>query len=505
MRALAKHLVGLKLSGGDHDGERFRVLPWERRFVYGAFRGAGDAALSVARGNGKSALVAGIATAVVDPAGPLTGSRREVVCVASSFAQGRIIFEDVLHFLRADGHDLDNRRRWRVQDSQNVATCEHKPTGARVRCIGSDPKRAHGMRPALALADEPAQWDRAKSDRMLAAIRTGLGKVPGSKLIALGTRPAAETHWFSKMLAGGAAYSQCHAARATDPPFQLRTWRKANPSLDHLPSLLEEIRGEADDARRDPAMLAAFQSLRLNMGVADTSEAVLLHADVWESIEVVKPQCRGPYVLGVDAGTTAAMSAASAFFIETGALDCFAVFPERPSLEDRGTADGVGGLYVDMARRGELLRAGEYVSDLGFLLAESLRRWGRPKVIAADRWREGEVRQALTDARFPLADLRLRGMGFRDGSEDVRAFRRSCLAGHVRPGRSLLLRSAMSEARTVSDPAGNEKLSKGTEGQRRARAKDDAAAAAILAVAEGSRRGPAGFAAGRSWRYRGAA
>ena len=41
------------------------------------------------------------------------------------------------------------------------------------------------------------------------------------------------------------------------------------------------------------------------------------------------------------------------------------------------------------------------------------------------------------------------------------------------------------------DPAGNEKLAKGREGWRRANARDDAAAAAILAVAEGSRRASA--------------
>ena len=40
----------------------------------------------------------------------------------------------------------------------------------------------------------------------------------------------------------------------------------------------------------------------------------------------------------------------------------------------------------------------------------------------------------------------------------------------------------------MSDPSGNEKLAKAAEGGRRVRAKDDAVAAAILAVAEGRRR-----------------
>ena len=57
------------------------------------------------------------------------------------------------------------------------------------------------------------------------------------------------------------------------------------------------------------------------------------------------------------------------------------------------------------------------------------------------------------------------------------------------PVKSLLLTAAMGEARVLTDPAGNSKLAKGSEGGRRMRAKDDAAAAAILAVALGVRRG----------------
>ena len=114
MRALIDYLGGLQLAGGDHDGDPFTVLGWQRRFLSGAFRGIGDAGLSVARGNGKSALVAAVACAVVDPAGPLTGTRREVVVVAASFDQSRIIFEDVLAFLGAR-YDLSDRAEWRRQ------------------------------------------------------------------------------------------------------------------------------------------------------------------------------------------------------------------------------------------------------------------------------------------------------------------------------------------------------------------------------------------------------
>ena len=129
-------------------------------------------------------------------------------------------------------------------------------------------------------------------------------------------------------------------------------------------------------------------------------------------------------------------------------------------------------------------------------------RFGRPSCVVADRWREAELRDALDRAAVPRAAVETRGMGFQDGAADVRAFRRACADGRVTPAASLLLRSAMAEARTVSDPAGNAKLSKGSQGGRRLRARDDAAAAAIIAVAAGVRQ-PA--APPRYWRYAGVA
>ena len=49
------------------------------------------------------------------------------------------------------------------------------------------------------------------------------------------------------------------------------------------------------------------------------------------------------------------------------------------------------------------------------------------------RWREAELRQHLEAARFPLAELVIRGQGFKDGGPDMRAFRAAVLGDHVRP------------------------------------------------------------------------
>ena len=502
---LERYIEGLRLAGGDHDGERFVLLDWERDFVAGAFGQDDDAALSVGRGNGKSAIVAAIACAVIDPRSPwvcgdeldlsdvdtfkasirLAPKRREVVVVAASFEQSRVIYEDCLAFLAHYG--LSNRKMWSKQDSANRAQLQFRPTGSRIRCLGSDPSNAHGLRPWLILADEPAQWPFGTADRMLAALRTGLGKTPNSRLVALGTRSNNPHHWFSKMLHGvGAGYSQMHAADNDDDPSDRRVWLKANPSLDHLSSLERRIVMEHEDALRDPSLMASFKALRLNLGVADTDEALLLDSDVWTACEGDAP-AQGPYSLGIDLGHTAAMSAACAFWPETGRLEAVAMFGDQPPLHERAVADHVGDLYESMRARGELLLHDGWVPSPSLLLAEALKRWGVPAVVSADRWREGELRDALASAAMPVVPLVLRGQGFRDGAADVRAFRTAVLGGRVQPVVQLLMRSAMAEARVVGDVAGNWKIAKSSQGGRRQSARDDAVAAAILAVAEAER------------------
>ena len=493
---LVQYLESLTVTQGARAGEPFAVLPWQRRFLAGTFRpGVRQSALSVARGNGKSTLLAGVAAATLD--GPLAVRRGETIVAASSFRQARVIFEHCLAFL-GPALERDGRERWRVADSAQTATLEDRQTGARVRCIGSDAQRMHGLAPALVLADEPAQW-QSGGDRAYAALATSLGKLPGSRLVALGTLPDSPEHWFSKLCAGGADYAQVHAARPDDPPFQARTIARANPSLAAMPDLADVIKAEARQARRDGGAFAAFAALRLNLGTSDVDRPLLLAAGVWRLCEGDAAERAGPCVWGVDLGGSAASSAIAAYWPATGRLEALAAFPREPDLRTRGARDAVGTLYLDMARRGELVTLGGRAVSIPELVAEAAARFGPPAAVIADRWRAAELTDALEAASIPPGALVLRGMGFKDGAADVRGFRRACLENRVQAPPSLLLASAIAGAVTVTDPAGNAKLAKNVEGGRRKEHRDDAAAAAILAVAEGERQRAA--APARPFRY----
>ena len=105
-----------------------------------------------------------------------------------------------------------------------------------------------------------------------------------------------------------------------------------------------------------------------------------------------------------------------------------------------------------------------------------------PAAIVGDRFRHAEFMEALRGAGLDRVPCVWRGMGWRDGSEDVERFRRALFEAKIRSVPSLLLRSAFADAITLVDPAGNAKLVKG-----RSTGRIDAAAASVIAVAQGVR------------------
>ena len=167
MKGLVKSLESAPVGDGDLIGEPFKCLPYQRKFLDGAFKpGILRAGLTLARGGGKSGLASALALDSIRPAGVLHVVGGETVIVASSFAQARIIFEAVKTSLELMGEDGE----YRIRDQQNLADIQHRTTKARLRVAGSDNRRAHGWRFNLAIVDEPAQHG-PRGEILAAAIR----------------------------------------------------------------------------------------------------------------------------------------------------------------------------------------------------------------------------------------------------------------------------------------------------------------------------------------------
>ena len=475
---MARWAARLEVPSGSLAGKPLRLFPWQRRVLRELDDPRLELAISMARGGGKTTFLALILAGFMHPEFGLMPRGGEAIIAASSMAQGRLAFGDALDFLRQCPElDIDDKSAWRLNDSANRAELRYLPLNTRLMALGNDPKKMHGRRPTIQLGDELAQWDSGKIGAMMSAMKTAGGK-SDCRTLWIGTAPLPGTgHPFEAELAK--ANALIWRADPEDDIYKVSTWHKANPSLKFLPALRAAYEKEAETAKTDEAAEIRFRALRLNGGGAGVSDDVLIHAATWLKCESRDNDTSGAPVVGLDLASSGMAGAAACW--PTGATDAFAAFPHGNGLADRGRKDGVGDLYQRMETRRELLLSARHHISIADILDEVISRWGVPSCLVVDRWREAELRQVLDDVQFPRTVLVVRGMGERDGGADIRAFRRAT-GDWLAADESLLLRHSLGVARVTTTPSGNQKF------KRHGTARDDAAIALTLAVAEASRR-----------------
>ena len=483
-------LEGLKIPEGPLAGKPVKLAPFQRRFVRGALAdGVNVAVLSIGRGNAKTALAAGIALAAL--VGEVDRQpRREVLIAARTRDQARIAFDFVTGFLRTLPDETQARctiRRSPRLEIEYDGDGGADAGGHVIRAIAADGKSALGSAPTLVLMDERGHWSRDQGDALEHALLSGLGKRGGRALI-ISTSAADDTHPFSVWLdqEQEGVYRQEHRPSPGLPADDPASLKEANPgAVAGIGSSLDWLQAQARRAiARGGSTLTSFRLYNRNERVSGETRDVLLTVDEWLACETANPPARsGQVVIGVDLGGSASMSAAAFYWPDTARLECLGTFPARPSLADRGAADGVSGRYVEMADRGELSTLGEATVPVAAWLVEIMRHVAGEAIaaITADRYKQAELGEAIDRAGI-RAPIVWRGQGFRDGGEDCERFRRAAYDGRVITSPSLLLRSAFADAVTLRDPANNLKLAKA-----RSTGRIDAAAATVLAVAEGAR------------------
>ena len=479
-------LQSLRIPEGPNAGDPVKLAPFQRQFVKGALDEAVNVAvLSIGRGNAKTALSAGIAL------GALLGvwddqPRREILIAARTRDQARIAWDFVQGFAQSLPDDVQKqltfRRSPRLEIEFEDATGSHF-----LRAIAADGKTALGSAPTLVLMDERGHWPLDRGDDLEHALLSGLGKRGGAALI-ISTSAADDSHPFSVWIDNPQAgvYIQEHRPAPGLPVDDRDSLIEANPGAKHgIGSSLDWLQAQARRAAaRGGSTLTSFRLYNRNERVSGETRDLLITVDEWMACETGDlPPREGACVIGIDLGGSASMTAAAFYWPESGRLECLGTFPSKPSLADRGAADGVSGRYQEMQDRGELSTLGDKTVPVAPWLAEVMRHVEGEAIaaICADRYKQSELAEAMDKAgvRAPIV---WRGQGFRDGGEDCERFRRACFDGKVRAMPSLLLRSAFADAVTLRDPANNLKLAKA-----RSTGRIDAAAATVLAVAEGAR------------------
>ncbi len=275
-----------------------------------------------------------------------------------------------------------------------------------------------------------------------------------------------------------------------------KAWEAANPGLGTIKSR-SYMAHAARLALLTPADESAFRAQELNRPGAPGRSMICSPTDWSACRSDVLPSRKGLCYLGVDLGGSDSMTAAAAYWPDTGRLEAWGALPGVPKLADRQRRDQTR--YDLMVRNGELtVYPGTRVTPVGeFLRSVAERLQGdRIAAIGADRFRQAEALQAVEDAGLPWRSrMAWRGTGASktaDGSHDVRTFQKAVLGQAVQHDGGLLMASAISNSSLRFDVAGNPALDRSGPGRI------DALQAAVIAL---------GLSAvkvkRRGWRYAG--
>ena len=246
-------------------------------------------------------------------------------------------------------------------------------------------------------------------------------------------------------------------------------WHQGNPllragvkSLSHMRAALKRVLSSVGDQ-------SYFRAEELNLPGSPNKE-LICSVDDWRACTVSRsnlPPRKGRAWLGLDCGGSSSITAACCLF-ENGRAEFFSALPGTPSLEDRGSVDGVGSLYRQAWDRQELQTYSGRVTPVADFVRAVVAKLSGVEIEAgaSDRFRKAEVQQILEDPKTGIEfewEFVPRGCGER-GSADVRAFQKLVLEADIKTLPNLLFAHGLSSAivrRDGNSPPGLERSGKG--------------------------------------------
>lgn len=452
-------LETLPIVSGLKAGEALELIEFQRQFVrgvYGPRDGDGNrlvrlAALSVARGNGKSALLSGLSLAHL--LGPCAEPYGEAYAAALDREQAGVLYNQTRAYIEATPWMA---ARVNIKDWHKEIIDEENDS--RWRALTSDARKAHGLAPSFWIADEVAQW---RNRELWDNLATGMGKRVSALGVTISTQAADDLHFFSEMLDAEPVptiYTQLHAAPDDCALDDREAWQAANPALGVFLNA-EQFEDAAARAMRSPSFQPSFRLLQLNQRVAAEGRFIEqadwdANGEPFDATELEGARCYG----GLDLSSTRDLTALALYFPDHGKVLVWHwlpadTIPKRVETDrvpyDRWATDGWAETTVGNAR-----------DDLAIAmqLADIRSRYD-VQGIAFDRWQMARLMKLLSDEGIDLP-MKEFVPGFKSYAAAVDAFETAVLAGKMQHNNNPLLRWQAGNVIVETDPAGNRKPTK---------------------------------------------
>jgi phage terminase large subunit-like protein len=474
----------LHLNGGNYEGQLFNLLGWQA-FIVGSLYGWKRAAegsrrfqvayVETGKGSGKSPLAAGVGLHGLTADGE---SRAEIYAAATKRDQAMILFRDAVAMY---GQSPQLQRRLKPSGvGEHTWNLAYPAKHSFFRPIAADNGQS-GPRPHIALVDE---FHEHPTSFVLEMLRAGFKSRRQPLLFVITnsghdlTSPCGQYHDYAIRVAAGVQQDDvffsfvCTLDENEDPFADEACWPKVNPSLQeaNLPGL-SYLRQQVVEARGIPSKEAIVR--RLNFCEWTQAKSPWLSPQVWAPAarDYSAEQLRGRRAYGgLDLSSTTDLTALSLAIEPASPADpwqllTWAWIPEA-DLEQRERDDKVP--YTRWVREGLLLTTpGRAVSRLHVLqrLIAICQQFD-VQAVAYDRWRIEDMRTMAADAGLTLPPLVEFGQGYKDMSPAIEAFEAALLNGQLVHDGHKVLAWAAANAVTVSDDAGNRKLSKAKAGGR---------------------------------------
>ena len=494
---------GIVHTVGGHAGKPFILLPWQKFVICNLFGWKRDdgsrrfnySYIALARKNGKTTLMAGVALAALlfDEE-----AAAEVYTAATTRAQAKICLDEAIRMVRRS-----------PMLSRHLSTTKYEiealNLGGKMSALSADAKTLDGRNVHACIIDE---YHEHPNDGVFNVLKSGMQSRKNPMHLTITTAgsnldsPCYKLHRTCREILDGiktddAQFAMIFELDEADKWSDEAAWQKANPSLGSTLEMSALSRQFQQAVNFGGSAEAEFRTKHCNEWV--TSARTWIRDVEWMACKSdIDPA--GPVYAGLDLASVSDLTALVMFWPDNnGGGEVRGHYWLPRATVDRVIKENPGHIYRDFLKLDNFHITDGNVTDYAALRRQisgvhisasggykfdtsCVMKSHKLQKLAFDRYNSTQIAIDLTDDGVPLAPF---GQGFVSMSPALKQVEVMVRSGKLRHNGDPVLRWAMANVELKIDPAGNIKADKGKSG-----GKIDPIVAMAMAIGEQMKSGP---------------